>query len=64
MLLGTNPAHSPPMTEDLEATILAFLKRAPEWIRRDLTAKDPNARAQAEEAFAAMVADSLRRAVP
>ncbi len=62
MLPSANPAHSPAMTEDLEATILAFLKRAPEWVRRDLTAKDPNARAQAEEAFAAMLADALRRA--
>lgn len=49
------------MTEDFEATILAFLKRAPEWVRRDLTAKDQNARTQAEEAFAAMLADALRR---
>jgi hypothetical protein len=50
------------MTEDLEATILAFLKRAPDWVRRDLTAKDQSARTQAEEAFAAMLADALRRA--
>ncbi|QDX25070.1 hypothetical protein FPZ54_02880 [Sphingomonas suaedae] len=49
------------MTEDLEMTILAFLKRAPEWVRRDLTAKDQSARTQAEEAFAAMLADALRR---
>lgn len=52
------------MTEDLEAMILAFLKRAPEWVRRDLTAKDQSARTQAEEAFAAMLADALRRAAP
>ena len=61
---SANPAHSPPMTEDLEAKILAFLKRAPDWVRRDLTAKDQSARTQAEEAFAAMLADALRRAAP
>lgn len=52
------------MTEGLKVTILAFLKRAPEWVRRDLTAKDQNARTQAEEVFAAMLADALRRAEP
>lgn len=62
LLPNTNTAHSPAMTEDLEATILAFLKRAPEWVRRDLTAKDQSARTLAEEAFAAMLADALRRA--
>ena len=50
------------MTEDLDVTILAILKRAPEWIRRDLMSKDQGARMRAEEAFAAMLADALRRA--
>ena len=49
------------MTEALETTILTFLQRAPEWVRRDLTAKDLGARTRAEEALAAMLADALRR---
>ena len=50
------------MNNEPEQTILAFLNRAPEWIRRDLMAKDDTTRTQAEEALAAMLADALRKA--
>lgn len=35
--------------------------RAPEWLRRDLLSDDRGARAAAEEALAAMIADALTR---
>ena len=47
------------MTDALNATIVAVLGRAPEWLRHDLLAKDENTRTRAEEALAAMIASAL-----
>jgi hypothetical protein len=47
------------MTRELTDTILRVVKRAPQWIRRDLEAKNPAARIRAEEALAAMIAEAL-----
>lgn len=52
-------AHRPPMTSDLSSIILNVIERAPQWMRRDLEAKDAVVRTQAEEALAAMIADAL-----
>ena len=48
------------MDQDLQAIILSVIERAPQWIRRELEAKDQRARARAEEALAAMIADALQ----
>jgi len=47
------------MTEQLNASILAILQRAPEWLRQDLASKDATARERAEETLAAMIGDAL-----
>lgn len=47
------------MTQELTETILRVVERAPQWIRRDLDAKDSVARIRAEESLAAMIADAL-----
>lgn len=47
------------MTQELNDVILRVVVRAPQWIRRDLDAKDPVARIRAEETLAAMIADAL-----
>ena len=52
------------MTRELTDTILRVVERAPQWIRRDLDAKDPVARIRAEESLAAMIADALDQQVP
>ena len=52
-------AHRPSMTSELTSIILHVIKRAPQWMRRDLDAKDAVVRTQAEEALAAMIADAL-----
>lgn len=49
------------MTSNLNEVVLQVIQRAPQWMRRDLDAKDPVARLQAEEALAAMIADALGR---
>lgn len=49
------------MTSDITSTILLVIERAPQWMRRDLEAKDAVVRTQAEEALAAMIADALRK---
>ncbi len=49
------------MTSDPTIIILKVIERAPQWMRRDLEAKDPVARVQAEEALAAMIADALEK---
>ena len=51
--------HRRAMTRELTDTILRVVERAPQWIRRDLDAKDPVARIRAEESLAAMIADAL-----
>jgi hypothetical protein len=48
------------MGNDLEVIVAAVLARAPDWIRRDLLAKDPAVRTQAEETLAAIIANALR----
>jgi len=47
------------MTSNLATIILRVIERAPQWMRRDLEAKDAVVRTQAEEALAAMIADAL-----
>ena len=47
------------MTSNLVETVLQVIQRAPQWMRRDLDAKDAVARVQAEESLAAMIADAL-----
>ncbi len=47
------------MTSDLTTIILRVIERAPQWMRRDLDAKDSVVRIQAEESLAAMIADAL-----
>ena len=47
------------MTQELTGTILRVVERSPQWIRRDLDAKDPAARIRAEESLAAMIAAAL-----
>lgn len=54
-------AHMPRMTSDLTSIILHVIERAPQWMRRDLEAKDAVVRTQAEEALAAMIADALQK---
>jgi len=54
-------AHSPRMSSELTSIILHVIERAPQWMRRDLEAKDPVVRTQAEEALAAMIADALQK---
>lgn len=49
------------MTIALTLTILKVIERAPQWMRRDLEAKDPVTRIQAEEALAAMIVDALEK---
>lgn len=49
------------MNRDLTNTILRVIERAPQWMRRDLEAKDAVVRTQAEEALAAMIADALEK---
>ncbi len=51
------------MDQDMQAIILGVIERAPQWIRHDLGAKDRRARARAEEALAAMIANALKLAV-
>lgn len=48
------------MRDDLEVIVAGVLARAPDWIRRDLLAKEPATRTQAEEALAAIIASALR----
>ena len=49
------------MTRELPETVLRVVERAPQWIKRDLDAKDPVARIRAEKSLAAMIADALER---
>ncbi|MGR6330030.1 DUF6771 family protein [Sphingomonas sp. XXL09] len=48
------------MTSEQLAVITDVVRRAPEWIRQDLLAKDPAGRQRAEEALAATIAAALR----
>jgi len=47
------------MDDKTKTRILGVIERAPQWLRNDLAAKDPAARARAEEALAAMLVDAI-----
>jgi len=47
------------MDDNTKARILGVIERAPQWLRNDMAAKDPAARARAEEALAAMLVDAI-----
>ncbi|MDE2410203.1 MAG: hypothetical protein KGM18_00345 [Sphingomonadales bacterium] len=42
--------------------ITEVIERSPQWLRQDLTGKDPAVRARAEETLAAMIAEALMNA--
>ena len=44
---------------NITAIVTKVLSRAPDWIRKDLAAKDALARERAEEALAALISASL-----
>ncbi len=48
------------MSIDQRSVILAAVERAPDWVRRDLVAKDEASRQRAEESLAAIVASALQ----
>lgn len=48
------------MDETIEEITLGVLKRAPQWVRHDLEAKDAAIRERAEETLAAMIASALK----
>ncbi|MGE6695154.1 hypothetical protein ACQKE8_22175 [Sphingobium limneticum] len=43
------------MPQDLDSHLTDFLRRLPDWMRRDISAADPARRARAEEALHAML---------
>jgi len=47
------------MNDQMSATILKVIERAPQWLRHDLESKDAAARGRAEETLAAMIGDAL-----
>lgn len=47
------------MTDGPQARLLSALERLPDWLRRDLAAKEEGVRRRAEEALAAMLASVL-----
>jgi hypothetical protein len=48
------------MDENMQSIILGVVERAPQWVRRDLEAKDAGVRARAEETLAAMITSALK----
>jgi hypothetical protein len=52
------------MDEKTNSTILRVIERAPQWLRHDLEAREPAARARAEETLAAMISDALASNAP
>jgi hypothetical protein len=48
------------MTDDLQ-TLISVMARTPEWMRHDLSAKEPAIRTRAEEALAVIIASALRK---
>lgn len=44
---------------DLASLIAGVLGRAPEWVRRDLAAKEAGARRRAEDVLAAMISSVI-----
>lgn len=49
------------MNNDFQATIIATIARAPEWIRQELISMEKATRDRAEEALAAMIAVALKQ---
>ncbi|MCW1985396.1 UNVERIFIED_ORG: hypothetical protein M2348_001128 [Sphingomonas sp. R1F5B] len=47
------------MDDKTKTRILGVIERAPQWLRNDLAAKGPTARARAEEALAAILVDAI-----
>ena len=45
----------------ITALVTDILARAPDWIRKDLAAKDPISRTRAEEALAALIGSALSK---
>lgn len=45
---------------DIQTVVAEVLGRAPEWLRRDLSASEPRTREQAEEALAAMISAAIK----
>ena len=45
---------------DFKTITIDVIRRAPEWLRRDLSSTDPRAREQAEEALAAMLSAAIK----
>ncbi|MDI1297240.1 MULTISPECIES: hypothetical protein [Sphingobium] len=43
------------MPQDLDSQLTDFLRRLPDWIRRDISAADPARRERAEEVLHAML---------
>jgi hypothetical protein len=50
------------MTAGSRDSIRTALRRTPDWVRRDMSAKDAGTRERAEEALAAIVARALEEA--
>jgi hypothetical protein len=48
------------MSDAQQAAIYSVVSHAPDWLRRELLSEDRVARAGAEEALAAMIANALR----
>ncbi|WP_454884382.1 DUF6771 family protein [Sphingomonas oryzagri] len=45
----------------ITSLVTEILARAPDWIRKDLAAKDPLSRTRAEEALAALIGAALSK---
>jgi hypothetical protein len=52
------------MDQTAKDLLLKAVTRLPEWIRHDLTAKDPVTRRQAEESLAAMLVATIENEMP
>ena len=48
-------------SNELTAAVTEVLRRAPEWVRTDLTSRDPATRARAEETLAGMITAAIKR---
>jgi hypothetical protein len=49
------------MSDSIEAAIVGFVARTPEWVRRDMASKDASVRTNAEAALAAMIVNAINR---
>lgn len=48
------------MTDEQRTMIASVVRRAPEWVRRNLSSTNPAARQRAEDALAAAIMAALR----